>query len=332
MDIAPFIRELIVLNECVILRGVGGFETTYKHAILDKKRKIILPPSKNISFRPEWIKDNEVLENHLIESLEISRVKASEFIDDFVQRFYNDLKENGKVFLNGIGEFRFDSKNNLVFTEIEDENYLVESFGLDSLDVGNGTKKEEKGREIELTPVIQQKRKLTGWYIAIGILLLLISVTTILFVSTNKGISLVHWSDNVSSDTKQEVVVFGNAEKAWEDSIISSIEKSLNDRTITKKALAMPQVQEIRPKTMVQSSAPTYYLVAGSFKYRKNADILEDQLIRKGFKPEIMITAENFYRVIVGAFSDRKEAIAELRRIRGQMNQSVWLLEEKPIN
>jgi len=328
LDITPFIKELIVLNECVILRGVGGFETTYKHATLDKERKLIVPPSKRINFRSDLIRDNGVLENYLSENLEISKSKASELIDNYVQGFFKTIQEKGKVFLDEIGEFSLDEKHNIVFSEIEEENFLADSFGLDSIHFENDIKPKDKSVSIELQPVITQKRKLTGWYVAIGVLLLLISITTLILISTSKGIHVIPWSADKPADDLQDNVVFGNNEKALEDSIIKSIEKSLNERTIPKKALAVPQ-----PVTMnASASGQNYYLVAGSFKNRKNADYLEDQLIRKGFDPEIMVTGENFYRVVVGAFTDRKEAISELRRIRVQIDQSVWLLEQNGIN
>lgn len=331
MDITPFIRELIVQNECVILRGVGGFETSYKHATLDKKRKILIPPSKKINFRPDLIKDNGVLEFYLIENLQISSTKASAIIDDFVQWFYNTIKENGNVFLNGIGEFRFDDKNNIVFSDIENENYLAESFGLDSLAFENESGADDTG-ELTLRPVPVQKRKLTGWYVTIGILLLLVSITTLVLISTSKGVSVFHWSDSNASNKDKGKMIFGGADKALEDSIIKAIEESLNESTIPKKALAVPQDQKQYPEIATNRPGASYYLVAGSFKSSKNADILKMQLERKGFHPEIMITGEYYYRVIVGAFYDRKEAINELRRIRGQIDQSVWLFEDNGIN
>ncbi len=331
MDITPFIRELIVQNECVILRGIGGFETSYKHATLDKKRKILIPPSKKINFRPDLIKDNGVLEAYLAANLEITDAKASAAIDEFVQWFFNAIKEKGEVFLKGIGEFRFDEKNNIVFSDIENENYLAESFGLDSLVFENEFKEDDTGK-IVLKPVPMQKRKLTGWYVTIGILLLLVSVTTLILISTSKGVTVFHRSDSGSKKNGKEEMIFGGTNKALEDSIIKSIERSLSESTVPKKALAVPPTQKTAPEITANTYGAQYYLVAGSFKSSKNADILKAQLKRKGFNPEIMITGEYYYRVIVGAFSDRKEAIAELRRIRGQIDQSVWLFEDNSLN
>ncbi len=332
MDITPFIKELIVLNECVILRGVGGFETSYIHASFDKEKKLIIPPGKKINFHPDWIKDNEVLENYIAESLGISKSKASEFIDTFVQNFYEEIKNKNKVFLHGIGEFSFDQHSNLLFTEIENENYLAESFGLDTLDIDSEPIKEMLKKKKEPAPVVTQKRKLTGWFVTIGVLLLLISVTTFILISTSRGINGLNRTKKSLSDKKKEIIVFGKNNQALEDSVMRSIEQSITERTMPKKALSVSQNQEIQSSSNVHPPAGRYYLVAGSFKNRKNADILKNQLTRKGFNPEIMVTGGNFYRVIIGAYIDRKEAITELRRIRVQIDHSVWLLENNISN
>lgn len=335
MDITSFIRELIVLNECVILRGIGGFETSYKHATLDKDRKTINPPSKKVHFRSDLVKDNGVLMSYIAESIEISKGKASSYIDDFVRRFFDDMKEKGKVFLDGIGEFCFDSKNNIIFSEIENENYLAESFGLEPLEFSTGINEEVSSPGSKKTSKGSKKRKHTGWYVAIGSLLLLVVLTTLFLIATSNQVHLIHWFDNKSVDEKNETMVFGNTDKALEDSIIRAIEKSLNESTIPKKALAVTQqessaTQESAIKTKVIASKPNYYLIAGSFKSRKNAEIMISQLKRKGYTPEIMISGGQF-RIEIGSFYNRKEAITELRRIRRQVDQSVWLLEKNSV-
>jgi hypothetical protein len=324
LDITPFIRELILLNECVILRGVGGFETKYKHAVLDRKKKIIAPPSKIILFHPDWVQDNGVLENHLKESLDIEQQEASELIDTYVNNFFEKLKTEGKILLEGIGEFIFDNRQNLIFHELEGENYLADSFGLDHLDFRDSHLIAPHKIESALTPHEQPKRRLTGWYIAIGILLLVISVTLIILISEGRGVDLL----NLSSDkkpTKDEFVVFGSPDTTRTDSVTQSIEKNLDKRTSPRQALALD-------KSAQQVTSPAmYYLIAGSFNNNRNAQIQKELLIRKGFSPEIMTTGRN-YRVVVGKFTNRKQAITELRRLRAQLDQSVWLLEMKNPN
>ena len=328
MDIAPFIRELIVLNECVILRGIGGFETSYKHATVDKKQKIIIPPSKKIKFRPDLVKDNGVLMSYIADKLGISKGKASSYIDKFVSKFFDEIKEKEKVFLEGIGEFTFDNRNNIIFTEIENANYLAESFGLEVLDFNGDIKENTPILEAKSKTGGSKKGKYKGLYISIGVLFSLIVISILLLIATSKQVNLIHWFDDKSADKNNGTMIFGNTDKELEDSIISAIERSLSESTIPNKALAVPTAQASTKKAETKAAKSNYYLVAGSFQNIRNAEILKDQLKRKGLSPEIVITNEQLYRIVVGAFYDRKEAIAELRRIRGQLDQSVWLLEK----
>jgi nucleoid DNA-binding protein len=332
LDLSPYIRELILLNECVILRGVGGFETTYKHAELNRKKKMLLPPSKQIHFHGEWISDNGVLEEYLADSLNISKEKASDMIDHFVQQFYNTLKKEGKIVLEGIGEFSLDKNQNILFKEIEDENYLADSFGLDILEIASGEEEMRSTRKVELMPVEQPKRKLTGWYILIGILLSVISITLIILLSEGGKIELFGGMKKKADSGNEGVIVFGRPSGSVADSISRSIESTLDEKTSARKALsieevpAQSQVKEVTIKVAPVASPDRYFLVAGSFNSRRNADILKDQLIRKGFQASIIETDQNV-RVIIGSYHDRKKAIDELRRMRQQLDQSIWLLE-----
>ena len=323
MDIAYFIRELILLNECVILRGIGGFETTYKNAVLDKNKRQISPPGKIIHFRPDLVKDNGVLESHIARSLKIDRKEASENIDEFVQEFHDSIRNYGKVFMEGIGEFSLAKDNSISFIEIGDENYLADSFGLDVLDIELDSSGTENIKKPELQPSTPEKRKLTGWYIIIGILLILITVTTIILVSSPSGLSIFAGKGEKQEIKESDVIVFGPKDKVTEDSTLAAIGQSIDENTLPKKALSIQST----PSSQFQVGDISYYLIAGSFKYTKNAERLKVTLQGKGFNPTIM-TKGSYIRVVLGEFNDKELALSELRRIRYQFDQSVWLMED----
>lgn len=321
MDLSPFIRELIMMNECIILRGVGGFETRYKHAVLKKNTKVLVPPSKEIIFRAEWIQDNGVLERHLAKSLKISQEHASAYIDDFVQRFFNTLKEEGSATMEGIGHFRYDEKSNLQFKELKDTNYLADSFGLDALELDLQPPQPITDSPEPLKPVEQSKRKQTVLYITIGVLLLVISVTLIILLSEGSNFKLFDFNKRLS---KSEQLVFGNRPSVSHDSATRVVEQHLDDQTSTRVALAFEEEKDLPD----QEPAVTYYLIAGSFKTTKNAELSRQELLDDGFDAEVVPMGENL-RVVVGTFYNRKQALDELRRLRQQIDQSIWLLEKR---
>lgn len=323
MDTTYFIRELILLNECVILRGIGGFETSYKNAILDKQKKRLIPPGKKIHFRPDLVKDNGLLEEHIAKSLKISREEASDHIDAFVQEFHDTIRDEGKVIIEGIGEFTLSQNNTIVFKEIQGENYLADSFGLDVLDIDIASNDNDLKKKRELQPLVPKKRKLTGWYIAIGILIVLISVTILFLISSSPEVSVLDSLGENDTSAESEMIVL-RPEVKEEDSAIESIGQTIDESTLPKKALAI----ETTSLNEIPASDIIYYIIAGSFKYEKNAERLKSILLNKGFNPQV-IEKGNYVRVIVGVFDDRNLAITELQRIRNQYDQSVWLLEEQ---
>ena len=250
----------------------------------------------------------------------VSKAKASEYIDNYVQEFHNTLHEKGSVTLDNIGKFTLGKDNKINFREFEDANYLADSFGLDILKIETNAEKKPEVPVPELKPLESAPRRLTGWYIAIGVLLLLISVTFIILISGGKELSL--FPLNKDSRLDDEVVVFGPSTNSKADSVSQAVEQVLNQNTRVKNALAIDSEQP-----SVHENNISYYLVAGSFKTTRNAEILQEQLIRKGFSAEILPTGNSQYRVIVGKYYEHHRAIEELRRIRTQLDQSVWLLE-----
>lgn len=327
MDLAPFIRDLILSNECVILRGVGGFETSYRHAELDSSRKHIAPPSKHIHFRNEWIKDNGVLEKYIAESLNISQELASDHIDQYVQELFTSLKESGTAELGDIGELFLDEKQNLQFRESKQANYLADSYGLDILSLedekGPGERVITSGAE----PAVAGKRKMTGWYIVIGLLLLAISATVIIILAGEKNFGILSLK---KSHKKSDVITFGNSSRTNEDSTTNVIEQKLDQNTSVRSALAIEKTDsQDNQQEEGSHTAPVpelrYYLVAGSFKTMRGAESQKADLEWDGFNAEILTTGENI-RVVIGEFTDKDEALAELRRIRQQLDQSLWLL------
>jgi nucleoid DNA-binding protein len=330
LDITPFIRELIFSSECVILRGFGGFDTSYRNASLDKNKKTILPPGKKITFRPDWTKDNGALEKYIADSLHIKSGQASKYIDLFVNELMTRLESEGCVLLEGIGSFKRGKSRILEFFEIEDETYLADSFGLDTLDIEVETTQKITEPIIEPIPIVPLRRKMTGWYVIIGIFLLLIMASTLILISGKTGISIFNFNKKPDkSIEKSEIIVFGKKTDALEDSVTKTIEQTLEKNTIPKKALS-PDVsnESLNTKEKGENTEHTYFLVVGSFKNIKNAEVLKKKIEDKGFKPEILTKQGNLVKVIVGRFNDKNEAITELQRIRGQINQSVWLMEK----
>jgi hypothetical protein len=311
-----------MLNECVILRSIGGFETSYQQAAYDFDKKLIHPPGKKIRFHPDWVKDNGILENSLVRSLGINKRKASEYINDFVEDFHDQLGRLGKVHVKGIGEFALDKDNSIIFKQLDEENYLADSFGLENLPLEPVTNKAASKKQLRQQGRVRAggKKGQTAGIVVLIILLTLIALTAYFVFSSERGNGFRNFFQSDKENGTSEKIIFGNTSEV-KDTIIQSVERTLDEKTTAKQALS------IRENAGGQTIAegPTYYIVAGSFRTEKNASILKIRLQRKGFDPIVLVMGEHV-RVIIGTFSNRAEALTELRRIRADLDQSVWLL------
>lgn len=332
MDLAPFIRELILVNESVILRGFGGFETSYKDASYNQNNRKFVPPGKKITFHPDWIIDNGALEHHISETLHLTKTEASQAIDEYVKELFFQLNETGSVELQGIGKFIGSEGKIDSFQLLEDENFLADAFGLDVLEIEipkpNIT---QPVIEKTYTPLPKQPRKIR-WFVISSILVILAIFTIVLTTSDQlrtKAFQLIGTSKHVN-DTS-EILIFGAKNNSVEDSITKSISQKIDQSTDARNALHPEEVkvsEPVKEEKIEIVKLSYFYLVAGSFKSKKNAEILSEQLEKKGFFPEIVSTPNNFFHVTIGKYDNKSSAASEKMKFSGQLEQSLWILEK----
>ena len=313
MDLAPYIRELILLNECVILPEFGGFETQYAAAQYDKLNKRMLPPTKQVHFRDDFLKGGGTLEDHLCQHLNVQSDQATLYIEDYVLDLKTRINNNREAIISGVGLFTKGLGNSLSFTPFEEENYLAESFGLEALPI------EEK--EIELIP--EQKREFkirprsnTLMFVIVGAIVISVLLVLTVFISSKFDLYLFNIGDQ---ETQSDLIIIGNNSDS--DSTYQSINNTLKESTYLKSALHYSEEENVNSDQDFQ----IYYLVAGSFKALKNAEITRNELVQDGYVPEI-IENKGYYRVSIGTFYNKQEALRELQRLRRQLDRSVWLL------
>ena len=106
----------------------------------------------------------------------------------------------------------------------------------------------------------------------------------------------------------------------------NELEKVVDKSTDKKKALAITQAPNI---PQVQENI-SYYIIAGSFKTFERASILAKQLKKQGYKPEVIQFDQDLFRVSLGEFKDKPEALVQLDKIKTAKGaESVWLLTKK---
>lgn len=130
MEISNYIKELLLLDECVILPGFGGFISKYKPAEIDNAQSCFIPPSKEIVFNSNLIHNDGLLINYTAIVNRISYKEAKGIISDFICKIYTELEKNNTVYFGEIGSFKYDPKGNILFEAEHSSNLLIDSYGL----------------------------------------------------------------------------------------------------------------------------------------------------------------------------------------------------------
>lgn len=345
MDIAFFIKELILRNECVILPHFGGFITRYRPANLDPGENILTPPSKEIEFRKDLTKDNGLLVNHIANKQKIFLTKARRVIQDYVNEINAKLNRGEKVVLEGIGLFVKDlTDQEIKFFSSSDENYLIDSYGLMNLELSGLEKSDgQDNTNPQIPPVKVINRKRTALWVASGTVILILLLILIFSLTNSKNRDNINLSflspgnpDSISSKDNEKII-FGQRRRINQDSA-NNIGQVIDNATRKEVALfySEPVDNEVNKDEDykdednkdedVISQSNKYYLVAGSFKRLENAERLKSDLLNDGYNPHILETENGYFRVILSSFNNRNIALRELERIRKGLNRSVWIL------
>lgn len=184
--IASLLVELMKEHNRVSLPCLGSFighnQSTYR------MNKIFYPPYKRIDFYQNEIWNDEKLEKLIARRKRLSLGKAKEQLAFWIDDICLGLSSGKEVMLPGIGKLYVNRENRLIFEQNLIENFLLDSYGLEPV---NLTPIEGRYNPIPNPEFIQElqnkKRKHIQRVINILLITLLICVgATILFLSYYK--------------------------------------------------------------------------------------------------------------------------------------------------
>lgn len=115
------------------------------------------------------------------------------------------------------------------------------------------------------------------------------------------------------------VGLFGSDDKqvVEQQPVITKPEPVVAD-TLPEKDTIMeqPVVEEKEPKQVVDPNAKRYYIVAGSFKIKSNAERFNQKLINEGYQSEIIERNIGYYTVTYKTFYNWHNALTEWQNMR----------------
>lgn len=356
LDLAPYIKELILLHEEVILPGFGCFATRYKPARIRKNTNVIDPPSRELFLDINKDKEDNLLVSHIASKQKISEAKAGEMISRYVEFLHKTIQEKGYVKLEGIGKISKSVSGSMVFEPLAEENYLLDAFGLTSVEIPRIKKHEESFQSIVQPPVKKPepkvspepapaKKRMLLPIAAIILLLLLIGGGILYFTGVYDRYIKTLIPKSASSPQKekqQENIIFGKEVPLGEDSLMTAIDKQLSEKSSKEKALYYKEpslTKPVQPATVEKSVAEAvatqpslseegnYHIISGSFLIPGNADKQKAMLEKKGYSPKIVRKKNEFFYVSLFSYPTREQAVAEMRKLRKELDLPLWILE-----
>jgi CCDC81-like prokaryotic HU domain 2/CCDC81-like prokaryotic HU domain 1/SPOR domain len=363
VNLASDIKELILLNEGVILPGLGGFFTTYRPAEMQKDSNVFQPPSVKVDFDSQMIKDNGLLVSRIAQKNNFTEEEARLKVNEYINELKKELREKGSVTLEDVGTISANPEGDLTFVGAADKNYYLQSFGLPAIEITRSVQPSEtKTRTIPspVVPVIAREKKKVPLAALISFLVVL-AAGAVYFTGVfdrylkplfqkNEPVSM----DSLANDNK---IVFGQTVPAEEDTLDREVNQQLTEKTSQEKALyyqesgkAEINQTEIKvPESNAQLAAPAvgapaviertdashrvaptgkYYIVAGSFLKPGNADRQKAQLEKKGYSPRIVQKNDNFFYVTLQSFDSRETAEAEMSKLAQNLNLPLWVMKK----
>lgn len=125
------IYTLLLQHDIVIIPGLGAFVSEYRPAEISDDSDEIKPPSKTVSFNPLLKNNDGLVVGHIAQKLHISHLEALVRIEKEREDILFKLDKGDKVELEGVGILSYNEQGKIDFQPSEEENILLDSFGLE---------------------------------------------------------------------------------------------------------------------------------------------------------------------------------------------------------
>jgi len=318
MALEHYIAELLYRYSCVVVPGFGAFLTQRKSAFVDTVSNTFYPPTKALSFNSQLTSNDGLLVAYMAEAEKISYDEMLLKLEESAKNWKRELAAGERLILDNIGELYLNGEEKIVFRPFDKINYLTSSFGLGpfiSAPITREVLKEEVAELEERIPFIitpEQREKspfvLRPYlkYAAIFLLAVSTGLTGLRFYNQVAGTS------QLAQEEAQEKISKHIQEATFFDAAPVELPPVTLDVVTNKKEVAM------------------HHIVAGAFRFRKNADKKINQLKRRGYEAEYLGTNDHgLHMVTYSRYADAKEALSALRLIKRTQSNDAWLLSKK---
>jgi len=303
--------------------GLGAFLTQMKSAVIHDTTNAFYPPTKVISFNEQVVTNDGLLVSYLADAENVSYEAMLEKVTDITTGWKHQLQKGEKLLLENIGELSLNHSRKIQFQPHYNINYLTSSFGLSSfvsVPVTREVLKEEvltleEKVPVAFTPEHRKTKTLRPYlkYAAVGLLLLSIGLTGYRFINDNLG--------------NQQAVV----ENAQEQVTRHIQEATFFDvEPLELPSISLDVISNTKANVSTIENVRTHHIVAGAFRFRKNADKKIRQSKRRGYNASYIGTNRHgLHMVNYDSYTDVDEALNALKAVKISQSKDAWLLSVK---
>jgi cell division septation protein DedD len=346
IKVSDYAKKLLHEHDCVVIPELGGFLTHFDHAFYSKQDGTYHAPQKRVAFNEALKLDDGLLVHYLTVNEQITREDAQNRVKSFVDYIKTEVQENREVTLDGIGMLKANHEGKLLFEPTFDTNFYDEGFGFNDINIDPATeviKIQEADIEevwanssrdmVEFDNEIPLRRKSrTVWYAAAGVALVgaviwggMTSISTTKMQSSLNPASVIPTilsKFESKEDTKKTIIK--QAEKAApapkaaiEATPPAIIAPVVAPTTETPKNIAVKATEnESVKRQFLSDEIVKYYIVAGSFANKNNAEGLIQRMQNKGYKNAFILNPEAaegvLFQVAIIGFESSNKAKSQL--------------------
>ena len=303
MELLAYIKELLLLNDCVIIPGFGGFVTNYKPANVHQTN--FTPPSKAISFNSKLKFNDGLLINHIAEKEGENYLVVSKKVDLLVQELNYRLTDGETVVVDGVGELYFDENERLAFNPVIPENLNLDAYGLTSFSYETLYAKNLVPGRIspenrDAVQVFFQKRTLKKVLVAIPVVI---------------ALALFPIKDNKENLQKSD---------------LSSVTEMMTTRSTVKEIKPIVRSVEANPGNHQIMKEHRYFIIGGSFRNENNAEKFIKMKEAEGFEARNIGFIKGLHYIALDSFETFSEAKIAQQKIKSESPGSgVWIYCKK---
>ena len=309
-----YISELLFLHDCVILPDFGGFVGNLQSAKLNKTTGVLSPPSKQILFNASLKTNDGLLITHISNQEGITQEVAKNEVENYATKIIKKLTESKVLRLDKIGLLSLGREGNIIFLQDSISNYSLDSFGM----------KATYNKAIVRETISQEKISSTIKNIRIqsnNPKVFLRAAAVIIPLIALSYISITQ-QDKINNVYTQMASL-----NPFENSLITEpMTEVIPEVKIEVKLTPILEVIEEEVVPIITLQKTTYYIIAGAFADKKNANKMLEKLKKWNYNTKL-VPGGSLLRVSYSSFTNKTEALIALHEIK-QENSAAWLLTQ----